>query len=390
MLQPFSDESDDAKLEPREIMAKIWPLVKSIYEAQLMYPLIQLQPKCNRCDSAPLLQLMKKWPMIASYATLEQDPSLVLLVWTEFPALMLCNYVLCVDNKVQYIVFRFEGGDEKWKYLMKRDSSFAGLTNGKIVILETVSGQSLVGLKYKPLWMNGVEPDCELLRICAMENMPVGLSAFGYATGIISVCPFLFDHKNYVKCLPKFDFSGIARASPVLDRDGVITTDTYPVNFKGISMYEVGAKMVEEVTQAGMVMTGIETFIKRGTGRVEFCGACGNFVEFYHFSSSWFLKSAKFKQDLVDYLENCRWNTKLRYSFLNDGNLLRDSRVSSTTASTVPLPIWSTPDGKECLVVGSVEELLLLASDARVDVDAESLLSDLVKVKIPSRQEKGM
>ena len=84
---------------------------------------------------------------------LTSDPSVAFLAWTTTPWTLPSNLALCVNPNFEYIKIKDEESGSTWILLESRlEMLYKDPKKAKFTVLEKMTGASLKGLEYEPLF----------------------------------------------------------------------------------------------------------------------------------------------------------------------------------------------------------------------------------------------
>ena len=133
-----------------------WWAMKQIYDKGLLYKGHKVVPYCPRCGTA-----LSSHEVAQGYKNVKEKSAFVrfrvkgteneyLWAWTTTPWTLPSNVALCVNPDEDYTKFRL--GDEVAIMADALMKTVLGDDYEKAEKLETVKGQTLVGVEYEPLW----------------------------------------------------------------------------------------------------------------------------------------------------------------------------------------------------------------------------------------------
>lgn len=92
-------------------------------------------------------------PSVVVSFPLIEDPLTKILAWTTTPWTLPVNLALCVNPLFEYIKILDHESGEQFILMEKRlDILYKDVKKAKFDVLERMTGESLVGLKYRPLF----------------------------------------------------------------------------------------------------------------------------------------------------------------------------------------------------------------------------------------------
>ncbi|WP_190810138.1 isoleucine--tRNA ligase [Flagellimonas sp. S3867] len=399
-------------------MESVWWLLKQIYDKGLLYKGYTIQPyspkagtglSSHELNQPGTYQDVTDTTVTAQFKAVERTlpeflkgfDHLHLLAWTTTPWTLPSNTALTVGAKIDYVVvatynqYTFEplhvilaknlvGKQFGGKYEETDDVSVLSSyskENKKIpfLIATECKGADLLGIKYEQL-INYVQPyqnPENAFRVIAGDFVTTE-----DGTGIVHTAPtFGADDALVAK-----------QAKPEVPPMLVLDDNNNPVPLVDLQgrfrpeMKELGGKYVkneyyadDEVPEKSVdVEIAIKLKIENKAFKVEKyvhsypnCWRTDKPILYYPLDS-WFIKVTDVKDRMFELNQSINWKPKAtgegRFgNWLANAN---DWNLSRSRYWGIPLPIWRTDDGKEEMIIGSVEEL---KSEMAKAVDAEVL-----------------
>ncbi|WP_127140191.1 isoleucine--tRNA ligase [Flagellimonas marinaquae] len=387
-------------------MESVWWLLKQIYDKGLIYKGYTIQPYSPKAgtglsshelnqpgtyqdvtDTTVTAQFKAKTDSLPDFLK-KVDGDIYFLAWTTTPWTIPSNTALTVGPKIEYVLVRsynqytfepinvvlaknlvnynFSGKftqvetEEELKSFQEGDKKIPYLVG------ETFAGKDLVGIQYEQL-IDYVQP---------YQNPE---NAFRVISGDFVTTE---DGTGIVHTAPTFgaDDALVAKqATPEVPPMLVLDENGNPVPLVDLQgkfrpeLKEFGGKYVKneyyEDGQAPEKSIDVEIAIKLKTENKAFkvekyvhsypnCWRTDKPILYYPLNS-WFIKVTDVKDRMFELNQSINWKPKStgegRFgNWLANAN---DWNLSRSRYWGIPLPIWRTEDGKEELIVGSVEEL---------------------------------
>jgi isoleucyl-tRNA synthetase len=387
-------------------MESVWWLLKQIYDKGLIYKGYTIQPYSPKAgtglsshelnqpgtyqdvtDTTVTAQFKAKTDSLPEFLK-KVDGDIYFLAWTTTPWTLPSNTALTVGPKIEYVLVRsynqytfepinvvlaknlvnynFSGKftqvetEEELKSFQEGDKKIPYLVG------ETFAGKDLVGIQYEQL-IDYVQP---------YQNPE---NAFRVISGDFVTTE---DGTGIVHTAPTFgaDDALVAKqATPEVPPMLVLDENGNPVPLVDLQgkfrpeLKEFGGKYVKneyyEEGQAPEKSIDVEIAIKLKTENKAFkvekyvhsypnCWRTDKPILYYPLNS-WFIKVTDVKDRMFELNQSINWKPKStgegRFgNWLANAN---DWNLSRSRYWGIPLPIWRTEDGKEELIVGSVEEL---------------------------------
>ncbi|MBI2637554.1 MAG: class I tRNA ligase family protein, partial [Candidatus Sungbacteria bacterium] len=139
-----------------EYMESVWWIIKEIWKKGFLYQDYKVVPWCSRCGTGlsthelgqpGAYQMIKENSVFVKLKILTAGhANEYLLIWTTTPWTLPANVSVAVNQKIEYTKFKI--GNE---YVWSATTPPYGYA-GDIEVVEKVSGRSLLGLAYEPLY----------------------------------------------------------------------------------------------------------------------------------------------------------------------------------------------------------------------------------------------
>lgn len=387
-------------------MESVWWLLKQIYDKGLIYKGYTIQPYSPKAgtglsshelnqpgtyqdvtDTTVTAQFKAKTDSLPEFLK-KVDGDIYFLAWTTTPWTLPSNTALTVGPKIEYVLvqsynqytfepinvvlaknlvnYNFSGKFTQVETEEELKSFQEGDKKVPYLVGETFAGKDLVGIQYEQL-IDYVQP---------YQNPE---NAFRVISGDFVTTE---DGTGIVHTAPTFgaDDALVAKqATPEVPPMLVLDENGNPVPLVDLQgkfrpeLKEFGGKYVKneyyEDGQAPEKSIDVEIAIKLKTENKAFkvekyvhsypnCWRTDKPILYYPLNS-WFIKVTDVKDRMFELNQSINWKPKStgegRFgNWLANAN---DWNLSRSRYWGIPLPIWRTEDGKEELIVGSVEEL---------------------------------
>ena len=397
-------------------METVWWLLKEIYNKNLIYKGYTIQPYSPKAgtglsshelnqpgtyqdvtDTTVVAQFKAKAETLPDFLA-EESNDIWFLAWTTTPWTLPSNTALTVGPKIDYVLvktynqYTFQpinvvlaknlvGNQFASKYQEKpnQESLEAYKQGDKLIpyfIAKEFKGSDLVGIKYEQLldYVLPYENPEDAFRIIAGDFVTID-----DGTGIVHTAPtFGADDAKVAK-------EAVPPVPPMLvmdENDNLVPLVDLQGKFRQ-EMKELAGKYVKneyyedaEVPEKSVdVEIAIKLKIENKAFKVEKyvhsypnCWRTDKPILYYPLDS-WFIKVTEFKDRMFELNKEINWKPKAtgegRFgNWLANAN---DWNLSRSRYWGIPLPIWRTEDGKEEIIIGSIEELI---SEMDKSVDA--------------------
>jgi len=331
-------------------MESVWSIVKKVHDDGRLYKDYKVLPWCSRCGTAlsshELAQgyaEVKDLSLTVKFA-LEEDPNTYFLAWTTTPWTLPGNVALAVGKDITYGRYQKDG-----EAVIIATSRAEVLGEGWALEKE-FPGSALAGKKYIPLYTyarelaSGTEkPKFEK----AYQVYPADFVTTEEGTGIVHTA-VMYGADDFalgtVVGLPK-----VHLVAP----DGKFVQGTGFLEGRFVKEEELAVDILKDLQGRGLF------FSKENYSHTyPFCWRCGTPI-IYYARDSWYIRMEDLRSTLVAENDKINWEP----SHIRDGRMgewlrnAKDWALSRERYWGTPLPVWETEDGKERLVIGSLEEL---------------------------------
>ncbi len=378
----------------------LWYLLRDIYKKGFLYKGYSIQPyspaagtglSTHELNQPGCYKDVKDTTCVAQFKILRDSNSEWLfdqpeedahfLAWTTTPWTLPSNTALCVGPSINYArVLSSNPYTGKETIYILAEELIESHFSEKIpfrVLERNIKGEKLCGLKYHQLipWVNPGEG--------AFRVIPGDFVTTSDGTGIVHIAPTFGadDDKagriNGVPPLMVMDADGLMQA--LVDRKGRFYTieeldPSFVKNSVNSELYrEYAGRYVKnaydpegnendttlDVDLAVMLkQQGLAFRIEKHTHSYPHCWRTDKPILYYPLDS-WFIKTTAVQQRMIELNSTINWKPEATGTgrFGKWLENLQDWNLSRSRFWGTPLPIWRTEDGKEELIIGTVQEL---------------------------------
>ncbi len=392
----------------------VWYLLKRLYDKGLLYKGYKIQPYspaagtglsthelnqpgCYRdvTDTTVTAQFKVVKNEKSEFLFDNEDEDLYFLAWTTTPWTLPSNTALAVGPKIEYVkvkTYNIYTGKQISVILAKerlsayfnpkdKDLEFDGWKQGDkhvpYKIEKSYIGTDLTGIRYNQLF-EWVKPMGK-----AFEVIPGDYVTTEDGTGIVHIAPTFGEDDDRVAkeagIVPLFLIDKSGEKRPMVDLQGRFyqldkLSEDFVKKYVNVEKYSAYAgrfvkndydpKLKDSNTTLDIDLA-VELKKENKAFRIEkhvhnypHCWRTDKPVLYYPLDS-WYIKTTAFKERMIELNKTIKWKPKATGEgrFGNWLENLVDWNLSRSRFWGVPLPVWTTEDGKEQKCIGSAAEL---------------------------------
>ena len=330
------------KTMDKNYMESIWWAFKELYEKGKIYEGEKVLMYCT-LDGTPLSKAEVTMDAGAYqditdpsvYVKFMLDDGRTLLAWTTTPWTLPANTALAVNKDVTYMEVEIDGE----RMVVAKDLVNKVFTDEKhqqlsYEVLRELSGAELVGLEYRPLFVDRGENAHKVWHADYVETEA--------GTGIVHLAP-TYGEEDFVLAKKK-GFPAVH----VIDQNGFFTEG----DWEGKNVWEINKQIAKELKERGVVWK--IDYIKHS---YPHCHRCGTKL-MYRAHPSWFMDIDGQRQKMLEKNEPINWfPSHVKHGrFEKTVEQAPDWNISRDRFWATAMPVWKTESGKT-KVVGSYAEL---------------------------------
>ena len=383
----------------------VWWLLKKLYDDGLIYKGYSIQPyspkagtglSSHELNQPGTYQDVTDTTVTAQFECVKETlperlkkySKVYILAWTTTPWTLPSNTALTVGKKIKYALIRtFNLYTHKSinvilaKDLIPKvlkgnfvevenedDLHFDSIKNIPYLVCEDITGDELVGINYHQLWQNAPKPAINpenAFRVISGDFVTIE-----DGTGVVHTAPtFGADDaiaaKNAVpEVPPMLVYNENKELVPLVDFQGKFIDSLDEIGGKYVkneyySNEDVPEKSVDIEIAIKLKEQNKAFRVEKYTHSYPNCWRTDKPILYYPLNS-WFVKVTEKRESLINNNSKINWKPKAtgegRFgNWLQNAN---DWNLSRSRFWGIPLPIWSTENGSEQKIIGSVKDLI--------------------------------
>ena len=330
------------KTMDKDYMESIWWAFKELYEKGKIYEGEKVLMYCT-LDATPLSKAEVTMDAGAYqdvtdpsvYVKFMLDDGRTLLAWTTTPWTLPANTALAVNKDVVYVEVEIDGE----RMVVAKDLAEKVFVDEKhqplsYQVLNELTGAELVGLEYRPLFVDRGENAHKVWHADYVETEA--------GTGIVHLAP-TYGEEDF-ELAKKENFPAVH----VIDENGVFTEG----DWEGKNVWEINKQIAKDLKERGVVWK--IDYIQHS---YPHCHRCGTRL-MYRAHPSWFMDIDGQRAKMLEKNEPINWfpNHVKNGRFAKTVEQAPDWNISRDRFWATAMPVWKTESGK-VKVVGSYAEL---------------------------------
>ncbi|WNJ21432.1 isoleucine--tRNA ligase [Pontibacter sp. G13] len=384
----------------------VWNLLQRLWDKDLLYKGFTIQPyspaagtglSSHELNMPGTYREIKDTTVVAQFQ-IKDKPGEYFIAWTTTPWTLPSNTALAVGKQITYCKVKtfnpytyepitvYLAKDLMGKYFNLEDADRKlenyepGDKHIPFEVLEEVKGADLVGMEYEQL-MPYVTPEKPAFRVIHGDFVSTE-----DGTGIVHIAPtfggddFIVANQNDIPPLMVTDADG--NKVPLVNKQGKFVAEVTDFADRYVKDYGQEEERSVDVDIAIKLKTENKAFkVEKYLHTYPHCWRTDRPVLYYPLDS-WFVRTTSVKDKLIEHNNTINWKPASTGTgrFGNWLENLVDWNLSRSRFWGIPLPVWSSEDGKERVCIGSVEELKqAMSKSVAAGYMSQSEVDDLVE-----------
>ena len=328
-----------------DYIESVWWILKNFWDKDLLYKGYKVVPYCPRCgtplsdhevalgyDEATDPSVFVRMPLV-------DQPDVSLLVWTTTPWTLPGNVAVAAHPDVDYVFVERIHNGSKEKLILAKSLVQKVFGDEEVLVLETVKGKKLSGVKYQPLF-TFLPPDKPAHFVVLGDFVTTE-----DGTGLVHMAPaFGAEDMDMAR---EHNLPVLMTVLP----DGTFIPEVKP--WRGVFVKDADPFIIEDLDARGLLFKA-EAY----THTYPFCWRCHTPL-LYYARESWYIRTSAHRDELVALNNTINWvpeHTKEgRFGNWLANNI--DWALSRERYWGTPLPIWECESCNHREGIGSVKEL---------------------------------
>ncbi|HEU4746426.1 MAG TPA: isoleucine--tRNA ligase [Anaerolineales bacterium] len=328
-----------------DYIESVWWILKNFWDKDLLYKGYKVVPYCPRCgtplsdhevalgyDEATDPSVFVRMPLV-------DQPDVSLLVWTTTPWTLPGNVAVAAHPDVDYVIVERSHNGSKEKLLLAKSLVKKVFGEEEVLILETLKGKRLNGVKYHPLF-TFLPPDKPAHYVVLGDFVTTE-----DGTGLVHMAPaFGAEDMDMAR---EHNLPVLMTVLP----DGTFIPEVKP--WRGVFVKDADPFIIEDLQARGLLFKS-EPY----THTYPFCWRCHTPL-LYYARDSWYIRTSAFRDRLVELNNTINWvpehTREGRFGNWLANNI--DWALSRERYWGTPLPIWECESCKHREGIGSVKDL---------------------------------
>ncbi len=345
-LGRWADYSNSYATLDNSYMESVWWIFTKLWEEGLVYTDYRVTPYCPRCGTP-----LSNFEVNQGYKDVE-DPAIFIkfkvkgklneyfLAWTTTPWTLTANVALAVNPEFNYVKAEIENEGKKEILILAKELAEKVFSDREYKIIETVSGEKLLGTEYAPIF-DFVKPEGKSHVV-----IPADFVTLDDGSGIVHTAG-LFGVDDMEACKK----NGIAMILTV-NEGGKFIDAIEP--WKGMFVKKADPLIIEYLKEQDILFRA-----DRIIHSYPHCWRCDTPLLYYPIDS-WYIAVTKIKNELLQNNEQITWVP----SHLKEGRFgkwladARDWSVSRNRFWGSPIPVWKCSECNDFHSIGSLSELM--------------------------------